>query len=94
MEFTLGRDAFQRFSDNEFDIAADKCDGVHRAHIDASIPAVAVIHDMTYAIRNFRGSVGHSWRHKAGIVSLDLIIDVIGMRIVLPVTRLGRIDAA
>ena len=44
---------------------------------------------MTYSIADGRSRVRHSRRHKARVVSLYLVVDTVGMRIVLPIAR-GR----
>src|SRR5690606_1768222 len=64
--------------------------GIHGGHIYAAIPPVPIIHDMSDLITNFCSGIDHPWGHQTGKIGLDLKINAVRMKVVLPMTRFGR----
>ena len=87
---TLGRNRFQGFGDDIFDVVRDERQRIHGRHVDAAVPAVAVGHDVADAVAHFGGGIGHTGRHESREVGFDLEIEVVGVRIILPVPAFGR----
>ena len=83
--------SFEGFGNDKPDIIRNKCQRIHGSYINTSIPTV-IIHDMTDLIRNFRSGIRHSRRHQTGIIGLDLVIQVIRMRVIQPMTGSRRHD--
>ena len=86
---TLGRNRFQGFGDDIFDVVRDERQRIHGRHVDAAVPAVAVGHDVADAVAHFGGRIGHTGRHESREVGFDLEIEVVGVRIILPVPAFG-----
>ena len=89
----LLRNRLESFRHDIIHVVADECQGVHRSDVNPAIPAIAIIHDVPYAVAVMHGSVDHPWSHESCIICLDLEIDVICMRVVLPIAGFWRHDA-
>ncbi len=86
MELGAFGDGPQGLHDNGWNVVADIGQAVHGANIHAAVPSVAVIHDVAYPVAQRRCLV-----HLAGIqhpneIGLNLEVDVVGMRVVFPVS--------
>ena len=86
-------DGFQGFLDDEPDVVRDERKRIHRCHVNSAVPAVAVVHDVSRAVAELRGRVGHARGHEPREIGFDLEVEVVGMGVVEPVPRLGRADA-
>ena len=89
----LGRDGLEGFLHNERNIVGYKCESIHGSHIDTAVPTVSIVHDMSDFIGVTHGCIDHSRSHDAGIVGLDLEVDVVGMGVIAPVSGCRRHDA-
>ena len=81
---------FQSLSYNILYIIGNKSQCIHSPHINTTIPTIAIIHNMTYFIRNFRCCIGHAGAHQTCVISFYLIVNIISMGIILPMTGFGR----
>ena len=90
VELGTFRNQLQRLRHDGRNVVADIGQGVHGADIDAAVPAVAIVHDVTDAVAELRDAVDVAGIEHADKVGLDLEIDVIRVGIVLPVAALGR----
>ena len=86
-------DGFQGFLDDESDVVRDERKRIHRCHVNSAVPAVAVVHDVSHAVAELRGRVGHARGHEPRKIGFDLEVEVVGMGVVDPVPRFGRADA-
>src|SRR5690606_14501418 len=69
---TLFGDGLQRLFDDEVYVVRDECQCIHRPYVNATIPAVAVIHNVPNTVTDFSSRVRHAGRHQTGKVGLDL----------------------
>ena len=89
----LGRNGLEGLGADGLDIVADESEGIHVGHIDTTVPAVTIIHDMADLVGEIGGFIGHAGRHDARIIGFNLEVDVISMGIVFPMPGLRRHDA-
>ena len=85
VEVALRRDHRDGPVDDLFDVVLDERQRVHRRDKDASVPAVAVIHDVPDAVTDLDRAIDHTGGHYSGKIGLDLEIDIIGRRVIEPV---------
>ena len=87
VELALLWDCLQTFTYDCLHVVGHKCQRIHSPHINSAIPAITIVHNMAYAVGNLRCRVGHCGSHNSCVVGLDLVVDVVGVRIVVPVAR-------
>ena len=90
IEIALLRNCKQSFVDNASNVGIHESQRIHCPHKHASIPAVAIVHDVSYAVRYLRCRVWHCRAHQSGIIGFNLVVDIVGMRVVDPMARLRR----
>ncbi len=86
----LCRDCLEGLVDDEADVVADECEREHRRDVNSTVPAVTVVHHVADAVRIVGCCVDHARCHQTGVVGLDLEVDVVGVRVVVPVAGLRR----
>ena len=91
VEGRLLGDRLEGFGHDVVDIVGEKRQRVHGSYIDTAVPAVTIAHHVADGVAVVCGCLGHTGSHQTGIVGLNLEVDVVGMRIVLPVARGGRL---
>ena len=88
MKIAFLRYDFKGFFHNILHIITDIGQRIHGCNIHPPVPTFAIRHDVTYLIANFSRLIGHPRRHNSGKISLNLEIDTMGMRVVLPMPAL------
>ena len=81
------------FRHDVVDVIGDESERVHRRDVDATIPAVAGVHDVADAIRDVSCRVRHAGRHEPDEVGFDLEVDIVRVRVVAPLAGLRRLHA-
>jgi len=87
------RNGKQRFFDDLRDVIFKKGFGIKGGHEGSAIHSIAVIHDMSGFIGQLVSGDRHSRAHESDVVGFDLEVDIIGMEVIIGVSRPGREDA-
>ena len=93
MKIALGGYHLQGFAHNIFNIITYISQRIHGSYKHAAIPAFAIRHDMPHLITNGSRFIGHTWRHDASKIGLNLKVDAMCMRVVLPMATLRSLHA-